>query len=205
MRHFILAALSCLSLTAAMPALREAMDERAVQNIIDDLVLHGETVDDLIKRIDPKIYRDEIPNCDEEDPSYHIPKHTGYAVDQGVKLPRDGDNDACTTGTGADHCWTEYFFVESAIEYSSWQDSGSAIDCRGTSMCHSDISQLGQHCVAHMNTHSNGVDWQIVEGKLEYSVPNTQAKVSVGSNVKYQHTDVEGETTTVCRTDSSTR
>ncbi|EXL67137.1 hypothetical protein FOPG_16717 [Fusarium oxysporum f. sp. conglutinans race 2 54008] len=192
MRSNLVTVLACLGLVAAMPAKREPMDERAVKAVLDGVEARGETVDQLIKRVDPKVYRDEIPDC------------SNYAVDQGVKLPKDGKDDACTTGNNADHCWTEYYFVESAIEYSGWQNSGAAIDCRTTSSCNSDSAIASQTCTAHTKTWSNGVDWQIVEAKLEKVVPDTSNKVSLGSNVKYQHSDVQGDTTQICTTDRTT-
>ncbi|KAH7471573.1 hypothetical protein FOMA001_g13616 [Fusarium oxysporum f. sp. matthiolae] len=205
MRYNLITLLACLGLVSAMPAKREAMNERAVKAVLDELEARGETVDDLIKRVDPKVYRDEVPGCGKDnDPSYMIPKQTGYSVDQGVKLPKSGDHDACTTGHNNDHCWTEYWFVESAIEYSSWQNSGAAIDCRSTSSCNSDNSVSTQSCTAHTKQWSNGVDWQIVEAKLEKTIPNIDAKVSIGSNVKYQHSDVGADTTQICTLDQTT-
>ncbi|KAF4951392.1 hypothetical protein FSARC_12922 [Fusarium sarcochroum] len=206
MRSNLITVLACLGLVAAMPAKREPMDERAVKAVLSELEARGESVDTLIKRVDPKVYRDEVPDCgkSENDPSFMIPKQTGYSVDQGVKLPKDGKDDACTTGHNNDHCWTEYYFVESAVEYSGWQNSGAAIDCRTTSTCNSDSAIASQTCTAHTKTWSNGVDWQIVEAKLEMVVPNTSNKVSLGSNVKYQHSDVQGDTKTICTTDQTT-
>ncbi|KAI5456845.1 hypothetical protein BGZ63DRAFT_434054 [Mariannaea sp. PMI_226] len=180
--HFI-TVVSCLSIAAAMPANRLAMDERAVREVLDVLETRGDDVYSLIKRIDPK---------------------TGYSVDQGIKLPKKGKDDACTTGHGADHCWTEYYFVESAVEYSSWQNSGAAIDCNTTYTCNSDVAEQQQSCTAFTKSSSNGVDWQIVEAKFEYGIPNTQSKFSIGANVKYQHTDVTADTTQICTTDSTT-
>ncbi|KAF5000036.1 hypothetical protein FGRMN_2046 [Fusarium graminum] len=206
MRPNLITVLACLGLVSAMPAKREAMDEHAVNAVLKELESRGETVDQLIKRVPAKVYRDVIPNCDlgENDPSFMIPKQTGYSVDQGVKLPKKGSDDACTTGTGDDHCWTEYFFVESAIEYSGWENSGAAIDCRTTSSCNSDSSISGQSCTSHTKTSSNGMDWQIIEAKFETAIPDTNAKVSIGTNVKYQHSDSQADTTTICTTDATT-
>jgi hypothetical protein len=207
MRSNLITVLACLGLVAAMPAKREPMDERAVKAVLDELEARGETVDQLIKRVDPKVYRDEIPDCSksENDPSYMIPKQTSYAVDQGVKLPKNGKDDACTAGNNADHYWTEYYFVESAIEYSGWQNSGAAIDCRTTSSCNSDSAIASQTCTAHTKTWSNGVDWQLVEAKFEQVIPDTANKVSLGSNIKYQHSDVEGDTKQICTTNGTTK
>jgi hypothetical protein len=49
------------------------------------------------------------------------------------------------------------------------------------------------------------MDWQIVEAKLEMVIPDTTNKVSIGSNVKYQHSDAQADTTTICTTDSTTK
>ncbi|KAF9770780.1 hypothetical protein IL306_011617 [Fusarium sp. DS 682] len=206
MRANLITVLACLGLVSAMPAKREPMDERAVDAVLSELSARGETVDQLIKRADAKVFRDVIPDCSkyENDPSFMIPKQTSYAVDQGVKLPKSGKDDACTTGHNADHCWTEYYFVESAIEFSGWQNSGAAIDCRTTSSCNSDSAIASQSCTAHTKTWSNGVDYQIVEAKFELAVPDTSPKVSFGTNVKYQHSDIKSDMTTICTTDQTT-
>lgn len=193
------------SLSAALPSKRQPVDERALNNIIGDLEARGETLESLVKRIDAKIYRDEIPDCSTEDPSFMIPKQTGYSVDQGVKLPRQGNNDACTTGHNDDHCWTEYWFVESAVEYSSWQNSGAAIDCRSTSMCNSNVAQIRQSCTSYTRSSSNGVDYKIIDGALEFAIPNTEAKVTLGTSINYQHTDVDSKTSMICTSDSTTK
>ncbi|KAM0351798.1 hypothetical protein ACHAPU_002310 [Fusarium lateritium] len=206
MRSNLITVLACLGLVSAMPSKRVAMDEEAVNAVLKELEARGETVAQLSKRMDAKVYRDAIPDCndyDNNDPSFMIPQQTGYQVDQGIKLPKSGNDDACTRGTGADHCWTEYYFVESAVEYSSWQNSGAAIDCRTTSSCNSDSTIATQSCTAHTKSWSNGMDWQIVEGKLEMAIPDTNAKVSIGSNIKYQHSDAQSDTTTICTTDST--
>jgi hypothetical protein len=165
----------------------------------------GQDLDSLIKRVDPKIYWNEIPDCSKENPSLMTTKQTGYSVDQGVKLPRIGDHDACTTGHNNDHCWTEYYFVESAVEYSSWQNSGAAIDCATTSTCNSDVAQQQQSCTSFTKSNSHGVDVQVLEAKFEKIIPNTSNKLSIGSNVKYQFKHDEGKTTQVCTTDSNTK
>jgi hypothetical protein len=206
MHQSLAATLFHLSLVFAMPAVkREPFDERALMELTGDLESRGQTIDSLLKRVDAKIYHDEVPDCSTEDPSFMMPKQTGYSVDQGVKLPKSGSDDACTTGHGNDHCWTEYWFVESAVEYSSWQNSGAAIDCASTSSCNSDVAQLAQSCTAFTHSSSNGVDWQILEGKLEYAIPNTAAKISLGSNIKYQHSEVNSDTTQICNTESTTK
>ncbi|KAL9561400.1 hypothetical protein ACKAV7_014755 [Fusarium commune] len=175
--HFnLVSLLAYMSLGAAMPAKRETIDEHALHNILGDLEARGETVESLVKRIDARVYRDEIPDCSKVDPSKMIPKQTGYSVDQGVKLPKDGKDDACTTGTGADHCWTEYWLVESAVE--------------STSICNSNVAQIGQGCTSHTRTWSNGVDWKIVDASIDLAIPNSEAKITLGSSVNYQHTDL---------------
>ncbi|KAJ3526714.1 hypothetical protein NM208_g11056 [Fusarium decemcellulare] len=72
----------------------------------DELLEHAKraTVDDYVGL---------IPGCD-KDPSYA--KKPGWPPYHGVKIPKDGKDDLCTKGTGGDHCWTEYFLVEAAIE-----------------------------------------------------------------------------------------
>ncbi|RKK65343.1 hypothetical protein BFJ69_g16368 [Fusarium oxysporum] len=204
MRFNLVVPFACMSLAAAMPAKREPVDERALHKILGDLEARGETLESLVKRIDAKIYRDDIPDCNKEDPSFMNPKQTGYGVDQGVKLPKSGKDDACTTGHNDDHCWTEYWFVECAVEYSSWQNSGAAIDCKSTSSCNSNVDQIRQSCTSYSYSSSNGIDYKILDGALEFAIPNTEAKVSLGSSINYQHTDVDGTATMICTTDSTT-
>ncbi|KAI1262937.1 hypothetical protein F5Y18DRAFT_429805 [Xylariaceae sp. FL1019] len=55
-----------------------------------------------------------MPGCD-NDPSYEKQRSV-YNKEEGVKLPKAGDDDACTTGYNSDHCWTEFYFVESEID-----------------------------------------------------------------------------------------
>ncbi|EXL90039.1 hypothetical protein NOF04DRAFT_4227 [Fusarium oxysporum II5] len=159
MRFNLVVPFACMSLAAAMPAKHEPVDERALDNILGDLEAQDETLETLVKRIDAKIYRDDIPDCNKEDPSFMIPKQTGYGVDQGVNLPKSGKDDACTTGHNDDHYWTGY---------------------------------------------CNGIDYKILDGALEFAIPNTEAKVSLGSSINYQYTDVDGTTTMICTTDSTT-
>ncbi|SCO91271.1 uncharacterized protein FRV6_15399 [Fusarium oxysporum] len=156
--------------------LREPVDERALHNILDDLKARGETLESLVKRINAKVYREDIPDCNKEDPSFMIPKQTGYGVDQGVKLPKSGKDDACTTGHNDDHCWTEYWFVESAVEYSSWQNSGAAINWKSTSSCNSNVAQIRQSSTSYSYSSSNGIEYKILDGALEFAIPNTEAK-----------------------------
>ncbi|KAH7150304.1 hypothetical protein B0J13DRAFT_499263 [Dactylonectria estremocensis] len=188
MRSNLITMLAHLSLAAAMPAKREPMDERAVREILNELEARGQNVESLINK----------------HPSFMIPKQTGYGVDQGIKLPKKGNDDACTTGHDGDHCWTEYWFVESAVEYSSWQNSGAAIDCKSTSSCNSNVAQLRQSCTSYTHSSSNGVDYKIIDATLDLAIPNSENKVSLGSSINYQHTDVDGKSTMICTTDSTT-
>ncbi|EXA30389.1 hypothetical protein FOVG_18222 [Fusarium oxysporum f. sp. pisi HDV247] len=185
MRFNLVVPFACMSLAAAMPAKREPVDERGLHDILRDFEARGETLESLVKRIDAKIYRDNIPDCNKEDPSFMIPKQTGY-----------GHND--------DYCRTEYWFVESAVEYSSWQNSGATIDCKSTSSCNSNVAQIRQSCTSYSYSSSNDIDYKILDGALEFAIPNTEAKVSLGSSINYQHTDVDGTTTMICTTDSTT-
>ncbi|KAH7200627.1 hypothetical protein BKA60DRAFT_546894 [Fusarium oxysporum] len=59
-------------------------------------------------------------------------------------------------------------------------------------------------CTAHTKTWNNGVDFQLVEAKLEKVIPDTANKVSLGTNIKYQHSDVQGDTKQICTTDGTT-
>ncbi|KAF4463334.1 hypothetical protein FALBO_9848 [Fusarium albosuccineum] len=69
----------------------------------DELLEHakragGPTVEDYVGL---------IPGCD-KDPSTIGAPIPGWAVNSGVKIPKEGNDDQCTSGSGGDHCWTEY-------------------------------------------------------------------------------------------------
>ncbi|KAI6774876.1 hypothetical protein HG530_001634 [Fusarium avenaceum] len=129
----------------------------------DDILKHA-------KRADGSSITDyvgKIPGCDLDPSDASVPK-PGWAVNQGVKIPKDGDNDACTTGHNADHCWTEYRLVEAAIEYFSWRKSGSAVNCpaEAGSSCSIAIQSLQQSCALTGTTKTDGWDFKIFEGSL---------------------------------------
>lgn len=60
------------------------------------------TLTDLIARQGAEKFRDQLPGCG-DDPTF-APK-SGYKKEQGKKVPKDGKDDACTTGHNSDHCW----------------------------------------------------------------------------------------------------
>lgn len=184
-------------------AQRELVDELAVREALDTLESQGETIETLVERVDQSVYRDAIPNCD-NDPSFLIPKPTGYSVDQGVKLPKVGNDDACTTGHNNDHCWTEYWFVESAIEYTNWENSGAAIDCKSTSSCNSFVAQANQTCTTYNN--DTWVAWSLgLDATLDLAVLSSDPNVHLGVSPGYSHTSVEGKGTSRCTTFSTTK
>jgi hypothetical protein len=60
----------------------------------------------LLSRQDVGDFKGTIPDCGTTDPSL-VQSNTAFAVDQGVKIPKNGDNDECTSGKGGSHCWYE--------------------------------------------------------------------------------------------------
>ncbi|KAJ3535406.1 hypothetical protein NM208_g7142 [Fusarium decemcellulare] len=124
----------------------------------DELLEHAKraTVDDYVGL---------IPGCD-KDPSYA--KKPGWPPYHGVKIPKDGNDDLCTTGKGDAKCWTEYFLVEAAIEYFSWKKSGSAVNCpaEAGSSCSIAVQSLRQSCSLTGTAETSGWDFKILEGSL---------------------------------------
>ncbi|KAF5011255.1 hypothetical protein FDECE_2608 [Fusarium decemcellulare] len=90
----------------------------------DELLEHakragGPTVEDYVGL---------IPGCD-KDPSTIGAPIPGWAVNAGVKIPKEGDDDQCTSGSGGDYYWTEYRLVEAAIKIFVWRKSGPKLRC----------------------------------------------------------------------------
>ncbi|KPM34369.1 hypothetical protein AK830_g12206 [Neonectria ditissima] len=108
-----------------------------------------------------------IPGCDRDPSDSSVPK-PGWAVNQGTKIPKEGDDDQCTTGHGGDHCWTEYRLVEAAIEYFSWVKSGPALNCAADagSSCTISIQSLQQSCSLTGTTETSGFDYKIFEASI---------------------------------------
>jgi hypothetical protein len=122
--------IASFSLTSAAPAVVSG-NERIVRqiddNIIDPWGEYGRKPDETINVRDVEVlsllsrqnpngennvgeYIGNIPNCKDVDPSIE-PLNTAYTVDQGVKIPRTGDNDECTTGSNKDHCWYDMILL----------------------------------------------------------------------------------------------
>jgi hypothetical protein len=145
-----------------------------------------------------KDFRGFIPGCD-IDPSL-VEKDTAYAVDQGVKIPKNGDNDECTTGHKSSHCWTEYFLVEAAIEYVGWKNTAAAIDCATTSSCTSASIGFNQTCTVTGSSTSNGWDWKVIDLtlKLDYEKKPLSGGGSAGFAVTHTHSETETSLTQSC-------
>jgi hypothetical protein len=110
-----------LSLASAAPAVSNYQPRDVKSDIIDPWGVYGvkpqdsgskRSIDiaDLLKRQDPNNqqntgdFKGLIPNCNDVDASTST-KNTEYSVDQGVKIPKNGKDDECTTGHNSDHCW----------------------------------------------------------------------------------------------------
>lgn len=193
MHSILIATLAFTPLSLAIPTKRSPIDEAALSSIVGR---SGKTLETLSKRIDAKVYRDQIPDCATEDPSFMIPKQTGYAVEQGVKLPKNGSDDACTTGHHDDHCWTEYWLVETAIEYGDWQKSDNAIDCASTSECHSGSAQSEESCSSYTHSVTEEVNFNILALGLE------AGGVSLGTGMDYSYSETNSWTAEYCTTKS---
>ncbi|KAF5008058.1 hypothetical protein FDECE_5640 [Fusarium decemcellulare] len=124
----------------------------------DELLEHA-------KRATVEDYVGSIPGCD-KDPSYA--KKPGWPPYHGVRIPKEGNDDQCTTGKGDTKCWTEYYLVEAAIEYFSWRKSGSAVNCaaQANSQCSLAIQSLKQSCSQTSTSETSGYDFKLFELSL---------------------------------------
>ncbi|KAM0342521.1 hypothetical protein ACHAPU_009495 [Fusarium lateritium] len=136
---------------------------------IGDLDISHDEVLKHAKRSSIRDYAGKIPGCDSaDDPSNVGTPIPGWPVNHGLKIPKDGNDDKCTSGHNADHCWTEYYLVEAAIEYFSWTKSGSAVNCpaEAGSSCSLAITSLQQSCATTGTVDTNGWDYKIFEISL---------------------------------------
>ncbi|XXH01790.1 hypothetical protein Hte_008151 [Hypoxylon texense] len=157
------------------------------------------TLTDLTSRQAVEKFRDTLPGCG-DDPSF-APK-SGYKKEQGVKVPKNGKDDACTTGHNDDHCWTEYYIVESEVEYSNWINSGSAIDCNSTSRCSSTDIDLGQTCESHTVSHSDGGEWKLLDVAIDGKIWAGWG-LKAGNAVSYKWDNTQSDQKTVCTSQSA--
>ncbi|KAH9993271.1 hypothetical protein F4779DRAFT_623521 [Xylariaceae sp. FL0662B] len=171
--------LACLSLVTAAPSTfdPELIDDVFARDLIGEI-----DADALLKRTDIKSYRDKIPGCD-KDPSWVKEKDKGtkYKVDEGIKIPKSGKNDACTTGHNNDHCWTEYWIVESQIEFDDWKVTNVAMDCATAKTCVSGDIALGQTCTSIGASSTVGVSGQFQAGFETAEAANTTNGFHIGS------------------------
>ncbi|KAL9615801.1 MAG: hypothetical protein Q9160_009247 [Pyrenula sp. 1 TL-2023] len=150
---------------------------------------------EIVKRTSIGEFKNYLPGCNKkkggDDPSLLGTPKPPYAVNQGVKIPKEGNDDQCTDGHYGDHCWTEYFLVEAAIEYMSWQPSGGAINCDGTDTCSSAETNIKQSCSTLGSTTTNGFDWKIIDAAGKVKIPllkNGEAEISTGFSFKHEKT-----------------
>ncbi|KAG9232313.1 hypothetical protein BJ875DRAFT_467202 [Amylocarpus encephaloides] len=150
-----------------------------------------------IYSIDGSLPENKIPSCS-NDPSWVIPKKTGYAVDQGVRIHPNGQSkgDFCSGGKGGDHCWTEQYWVESEITYDDWKQTGYAIDCSKTKSCQTTTVALTSSCKTHSTHKDNSIQVGLV-GKWEQLVSEATG-LGVELSGGYSHTWGTGDSTTIC-------
>ncbi|KAF4955620.1 hypothetical protein FSARC_11817 [Fusarium sarcochroum] len=136
---------------------------------IGELDISGDELLEHAKRAGPTVddYVGFIPGCD-KDPSTAGVAKPGWAVNQGTKIAKEGNDDQCTHGHNGDHCWTEYYLVEAAIEYFAWRKSGSALNCpaEAGSSCSIAIQSLQQSCSLTGTTHTDGWDYKVFEASI---------------------------------------
>ncbi|KAI9682840.1 MAG: hypothetical protein M1820_010937 [Bogoriella megaspora] len=153
--------------------------------------LHGDTLTDFVKRTSIGEFNNYLPGCNDDSSSKNTPK-PDLQVNQGVKIPKEGHDDPCTTGHGADHCWTEYRIVEAAIEYMSWQPAGNAIRCDGTATCSTAETNMKQSCSTTCDITLRVFDVKIIDAALKLSPSfggkQREADLSTGITFGYDHT-----------------
>ncbi|KAI2616775.1 hypothetical protein GGR54DRAFT_608849 [Hypoxylon sp. NC1633] len=154
---------------------------------------------DLITRQATSTFRDKLPGCG-DDPSFAA--KSVYTKETGVKVPKQGSDDACTTGHNSDHCWTEYYIVESEVEYNNWVNSGAAIDCNSTTTCSSTDVDLGQTCESHTVSHSDGGEWKVLDMAIDGKIWEGWG-LKAGTSVSYKWDNSKSDQKTVCTSQSA--
>lgn len=164
---------------------------------------------DLIKRESIADYPGKIPGCSaEDDPSNVETPRPGWPVNHGYKIPKDGKDDACTTGHGGDHCWTEYFLVEGAVEYFDWQPASSALSCSAAaqSSCSVTLGNMQQSCSTTGTTSTKGLDWKIIDYSFTgtYNIPALgSVSLNLGGSVTKTDSQTNHDLTQVCRQETT--
>ncbi|KAM7190152.1 hypothetical protein V8F33_009629 [Rhypophila sp. PSN 637] len=154
----------------------------------------------------------KLPNCNSEnDPSNAGTPIPGWPVNHGYKIPKNGDHDECTTGHGGDHCWTEYYLVEGAVEYFDWQVAGSAVHCsaEAKASCSVTLGDIQQTCTTTGQSISNGYDWKVIDaagsGSFKFGGDKLGGEVSlsVGGGYSKSHVETNTQMTQVCKADTT--
>ncbi|KAF5671224.1 hypothetical protein FHETE_4194 [Fusarium heterosporum] len=176
---------------------------------IGELKISDEEVREHAKRSSVTDYAGKIPGCDYDPSDPSIPK-PGWAVNQGVRIPKDGERDNCDNKqSGADHCWTEYRLVEAAIEYFSWQKSGSAVNCPADpgSSCSVAVTGLTQTCSTTGTVETNGWDFKILERSLTVGLApagsSLKADLGFSQGISHNWANSEYKLRQTCTTESS--
>ncbi|KAF5019435.1 hypothetical protein F66182_8564 [Fusarium sp. NRRL 66182] len=156
---------------------------------IGELDISGDELLEHAKRAGPTIhdYVGLIPGCD-HDPSYAA--KPGWAVNQGVKIPKDGKDDKCTHGVGGDHCWTEYRLVEAAID-----------------SCSIAVQSLQQSCATTGTVKTDGWDYKILEASLGVGLApqgkSLKGDFGLGTSITHSWADNTYNLRQSCVTDAS--
>ncbi|KAH9897352.1 hypothetical protein F4778DRAFT_793454 [Xylariomycetidae sp. FL2044] len=152
-----------------------------------------------------------IPGCDKTDnPSNTDVPKPKWKVNEGVKIPKSGKDDRCTTGHNGDHCWTEYYLVEAAVEYFDWKKTGNQINCPdgNKDTCSVAVTDLKQDCTTTGTTHTEGEE-TVFSGSLSLGLEGgTGTKVNGGIGLGGGHTwnwaDTDHNLVQSCHQDSTT-
>ncbi|KAM7190139.1 hypothetical protein V8F20_009869 [Naviculisporaceae sp. PSN 640] len=172
--------------------------------LISGIPLTTRQIQDLIKRESIADFRGKIPGCGrDDDPSNKDTPKPNWPVNHGYKIPKDGKDDECTTGHGKDHCWTEYYLVEGAVEYFDWQPTGSAIHCSAAANagCSVALTELHQSCSTTGTSFNNGWDFKIFDFAVSGTYQGITGQYSTG--LTYSHSRTDESSKQVCKTEST--
>lgn len=75
----------------------------ALVQAVPTTITEGTIMDLISRQNSADKFRDTLPGCG-VDPSYATDK-SSYKIEQGVKVPKQGSDDACTSGHKGSHCW----------------------------------------------------------------------------------------------------
>jgi hypothetical protein len=129
-----------------------------------------------------------LPGCsisdsgqsDNQDPTWAVGQ-SNYTDGEGYDVGND-----CNGGSGADHCWTDYFIVGTEEAYNNWYEAIGDIQCSGNGSCSQSISQLQQQCTTTTwsvsTTITTDFEFEIAKIGLAVTLTGGQSYMSCSAN-----------------------